>query len=707
MNERGQLAPTFASLPDGTGLEVVDPMTRRQFSLYTSTPVRPAPTDEDPFRAPVDSTAKFTTGRVDLPEIVDVFVRDGSGEVVVEPRPGTETELPDGEYHIELNAPIKIYLGVVGPLGVAADVGGVSFELGCRSEVLVGARSYHERPVVTITTPERPRDVMTAFSYLGSALKTTSSERSYPTLRAHPPAVERGSALHVPDGLERPDTGVRLELPVDYESTFVAAPLAYYLGAELVPGDAPRIATESEFAYPLGDPGRGFERNVERVLKQTFFLDCLTRTEGDYRVRLHEREAVEPLVDLDFERLHGQPLERRLERYLDVPFDVLEEYVPRWALTAHVPPTAEQIEAIPYLVNDLAVVRTPTDRELSASEIRGRVLDGYFEDGGRGSAPSGSELRSGGRSDRPAKRLPVVDVAETGSLDDAWLGDGVPLGATKAIPGAFRNRFEQPPLEGSIDIAVVCNARGMESEGDVASEVYGARDELPFDVTLHRNLAADELRELFAADVDFLHYIGHVSERGFHCTDGAVDAATVDGVNFGSFFLNACESYRQGIRLIEAGSVGGVVTISEVNSSSAARLGRTMARLLNLGFPLRTALTLAREESIVGGHYIVVGDGNVEITSARHGAPQLSDVAETETGDYELTIRTYLPRGVGMGTLVYPALDANDRYHLMPGAIPPFRLDEDALRRYLTWHPFPVRKDGRLVWNETAEAIEL
>ena len=36
-----------------------------------------------------------------------------------------------------------------------------------------------------------------ALSTLSSALKTTSVERSYPTLRGHPPALELGDALDV------------------------------------------------------------------------------------------------------------------------------------------------------------------------------------------------------------------------------------------------------------------------------------------------------------------------------------------------------------------------------------------------------------------------------------------------------------------------------------------------------------------------------
>lgn len=109
---------------------------------------------------------------------------------------------------------------------------------------------------------------MAAISALSSALKTTTCERSYPTLRGHPPRIECGDKLHIPDELSRPETGIRLEVPPSLENVFVAAPLVYYLGAEMVPGEKPRLVTE-RFEYPLDD--FPLEREIERLLKQVFF----------------------------------------------------------------------------------------------------------------------------------------------------------------------------------------------------------------------------------------------------------------------------------------------------------------------------------------------------------------------------------------------------------------------------------------------------
>jgi hypothetical protein len=160
--------------------------------------------------------------------------------------------------------------------------------------------------------------------------------------------VELGGELRVPAELERPETGVRLKLPPTLDAAYVAAPLAYYLGVEMVSGDEPRLVTD-DFEHPL--PSTRFEREVERVLKRTFFLHCLTRTEGYYRVDLYEREQVD--IDLDFAALYDLPIAEQLPAYLSVPFDRLVTHMPQWPLTAHVAPTPEHVGAIPFVVNDL------------------------------------------------------------------------------------------------------------------------------------------------------------------------------------------------------------------------------------------------------------------------------------------------------------------------------------------------------------------
>ncbi|RBI63847.1 hypothetical protein DMJ13_04835 [halophilic archaeon] len=669
--------------PLDTGLEVVDAVEGRRYVLDSSESLSPAPADPDRFRFPVDSAVEVETSEFRLVEPVEGFVRDETGDSVLQVSPGTRTDLPSAAYSVELNAPVKLYLRVDGALTVDATADLMIFRFD--PPVLVGARSYHHHPAATVTTTDDPRDVFAAVSTLSSALKTTSPERSYPTLRGHPPLVERGDELRIPDELTAPETGVRIELPPTLRAATVAAPLSYYLGAELVPGDDPRLVVDGDAHSLAGPPG--FERNVERTLKRAFLLDCLVRTEGYYQVDLYEREQVASDVDLDFASLYDASLAERLDATLAVPFETLAPHVPRWPLVAHVDPTPEAVAVLPFVAYDLGVVRTADARRASPDEVQSSVLDAYLGQ------------RRGGAGDESEDDSPFVALGDADAVEQVWFGDGVPLDATKGIPAAFHNDLRRDVDPASIDITVVCNECEMTAEQAVAETVYGSREQLPFDVTLRRDCSTDELRAILASSADLLHYVGHVDDDGFRCRDGTLDAETVDSTGVHAFLLNACRSYEQGVALVEAGAVGGVVTFSDVVDSGAVRVGRTLARLLNLGFPLRSALQLAAGESIVGGHYLVVGDGSVDVVQVEDGIPTLCDV-ETAGSEYEVTPVTYPSREAAVGTMAYPLVGSNEQHFLAPGELATFRLSEPELREYLSAHGSPVRKDGELVWDD-------
>jgi hypothetical protein len=598
---------------------------------------------------------------------------------------GAEIDLPAGRYTVELCPPIKCYLRVEGPLSVTADADGIDLRTG--GDVIdLGARSHHERPEATVTVTDDPRDVMAALSTFGSALKTTSVERSYPTLRGHPPAVEIGDELDIPDSLDAPDTGVTVEVPPELRYVYPVASLAYYLGATVEPGPEPRLVTDSGFSHALSGP-HGFEETVAQTLKQLFLLDCCTRTEGYYTVDLHERRAVAGAVDLDFAALYDAPLAEQIEAYLDVPYDVVAEQVPEWKLTTHVAPTAENAELLPFLVTDLAVIRLPSKRATAESTAQLEALSAFTRDGFTRSA---SEQSLGSPS--------LVQPEQTDSIEQSWAGENAPFGASKSSIQAFRNRLDREPSAGDIDITVVCNDAAMGEEGDLAQQVYGSRDHLPFDVQTYRNLSVDALRAVIETDADFLHYIGHIDADGFQCADGRLDARDIGTVGVDAFMLNACRSYEQGMALLDGGAVGGVGTLAEVINSGAVRVGRTMVRLLNQGFPLRAALTIAKGESIVGGQYIVVGDGNVDVVQPESGLPILLEL-EGEGPEYALTINSYPNADKGVGSLIQPFVEGTVEYFLGSGKHGPFTVTESEIRESFALEEVPVRYDGKLSWT--------
>ncbi|MFB6137253.1 MAG: hypothetical protein ABEJ42_02785, partial [Halobacteriaceae archaeon] len=638
-DERSSGALSFDVASDCDGLTIFDPIDRHELTLRTPDAVTPEPVAEDRFRFPVDGAVTLRSDVLEVPNVVCVLVRDATGNVVTDVSHFGEAELGSGSFSIELTSEVKTYIRVGGPIDIDVGADRTRIELDGTRQVNVGARSRHEQPAATITTTDDPRDMMRAISALGSALKTTSPERSYPTLRGHPPLVELGEELDVP--VETPDTGVTITVPPEPRHVFPVSTLAYYLGATVEPGEDPRVETDRGFAYPLDGP-EGFEATVERVLKQVFLFDCATRTEGLYRVPLAEREAVEAAVDLDFDALYDADLQEQLETYLSVPYEDIAAHVPEWKVATHVAPEPDNVELLPFAVDDLAVVRTAgvtaTPESGTSPPSVGDPDDaqeaaiGNFLRAGAGAtaSPDGGTtadqpLSAADEFTRSASAAPGtrsagiagpgvperIDPGERDSLELAWVAEGAPIGGSKPTVTAYRNGLEREPATGAIDITVVCNDPRMSEEEDTVSAVYGARDALPFDVEVHRQLTAEELRDVLAEPTDFLHYIGHIDGDGFECADGRLDAGSIDEVGVDAFLLNACQSYDQGMSLIEAGSIGGVVTLRDVVNSGAVEMGETTARLLNRGFSLRAALTIAADEQIVGNQYLVVGDGDI------------------------------------------------------------------------------------------------
>jgi hypothetical protein len=684
--------PTFEQT--GGGLAVVDPVERHRYELTTET-VRPTAVEPSRFLFPVESAVSIRTDGITLPSVVSVHVRDERGAVVARAEHHAAEQLPSEAYIIEVSAPVKLYFRVEAALDITADAEGMTIGFDGEREVLIGARSHHEQPAATVRTPAEPEAMMAAISTFGSALKTTTPERSYPTLRGHPPTVELGDSLDLA-GLEPPDTGVTIEVPPEYESIYVAAPLSYYLGATVEPGSEPLLRTDRGFEQSLAGP-QGFEQTVARTLKQTFFMDCITRTEGLYPVDLHERRVLEGELGLDFSTLYEQPLAAQLETYLSIPYRTIAEHVPTWKLTANVAATPASIEHLPFVVADLAVVRSVNPVASpgeTASDVEGETTPEPSDEGG-------------GFVNEPDidTEEPFVRPEPADSLEQTWIGKGTPLGASKASLAAYRNRLERTPAEGDIEITVVCNDAAMDDERAVEAS-YGERADLPFDVTVAHDLTTDELADELSTRTDFLHYIGHVDDEGFACADGRLDARQLDSVGVDAFLLNACQSYRQGMVLIEAGAIGGIVTLTDILNSEGVKMGRALARLLNAGFPLRAALDIARGESIMGDEYLVVGDGGLAIAQVAHLQPNLCEIKNA--GDsFDVKYKTHHSSGNGMGSIILPRIGKNQEGYLSPGLINSFTISKSELKKFLSLENVPVKIRNKLRWSNQVDIDEL
>nr|WP_272904723.1 hypothetical protein [Halobacterium sp. TGN-42-S1] len=676
-------------------MQVQDPIENAQFELYTDSVVDPVRASDDAaddrFALPVDSAVRFEAESIELPMLLNVSVWTQDGTYVGQSANQEVDSYPRRAYALDLHVgPMKLQVAADAPLQIRRAENTTFLEFEAPTPVLLGARSLHESPAGTITIGDDVTDGMRAVSLFGSALKTTSPERSFPTLRGHPPLVERGDGFDAPDHLVAADTDVAIEIHRDWGDLYQVSALAYYLGAEVRPGPERALVLDGD-RHVLGTD-RSFGDEVRALLEHVFLLDCVVRTEGLYPVDLHERAVLEPDLDVDLAAAYEASLAERLETYLDVPYEVTEPHVPKWKLTADIAPEAKRIESLPFVVNDLARIRIhDPDAEPPDVEEEPEAVTSFLRGGQRSVHRSQSEV--------DFDTTGVVKPPSTDAIEHVWLADGFPLGASKGAAEYYRRRFEyETPDRDAIRIDIVCNDPEM-TEEEVVEEFYGARDFFEFDIEVHYGLSTDELGDLLRTEVDFLHYIGHVEEGGFLCEDGLFDARRLESTGVRAFLLNACRSYIQGQALVDRGSRGGIVTLTDISNDPAVRIGRALARLLNNGFSLLSGLSVARNVTIFGNQYITIGDGSVQLVQSNRGTLTSAKLGGASTG-YDITMQAYPTNSKSIGTLFSPHLTSQTTYYLNSGEIGPFTVEETELIEFLDKTFIPILQENRLSWSD-------
>ncbi|MFH5798276.1 hypothetical protein [Haladaptatus sp. CMAA 1911] len=686
--------PTFEANPDEPGVRIWDPVDKASFVFRTPSPVSLRPGETDDFFVPIDSAVEFRTRELVVPERVNFNV--WSTEEGISDR----ISLTEGEWrssepieYLECPvAPIKLYLRIGADVTIRVIDGSVSIELDTERTVSIGCRSHSESPAGTITVTDDIEDVMRAVSALGAGLKTLSPERSYPTLRGHPPLIERGEKFAVPSNIDRPESGVRLVLPPKRNYVYAATSLAYYLAADIVPGDEPRLETPTS-EHALGDGTfDSYVDGISNTFQHVFFLDCVLREEGFYDVPVHERRRVEPLVDFDFAALYRQSSSERLDTYLDVPFDLLEPVRPSWHLTMDIVPSAENVSMLPFAAVELPLIRCPTPRTVPRVERQPVTITDFCRSG-RADGDESVEMR------------PISPDATT-TEEHVWVGDGVPIGSTKATVESYRRRLDtETANRGAIRVQIVCNDPMMQAEGTVR-ERYRFRDSTEHEVDIAYDLTTEELRSLFASDIDFLHYIGHVDHGGMECADGVLDTRTLDTVTVESFLLNACRSCEQGATLVEKGSRAGVATLSDVSNEPATEMGCLLARGLGAGLSFRTALSIAQTQTLSGTQYTVIGDGGMCLCLPFSGTTPMILIDDVRNGTYFVRMKPYKTPRYSAGSTGSPLWEEYAELYLEPESWVTCEVTADELEVGLNEQLMPVKYEGELYWSEDVTAAD-
>jgi hypothetical protein len=668
------------------GLRVVDTIEEVEYVVEAG-PITPEPAETALFPAPVDDAVRIRTTRLYLPTVVDYHLRGADGEPR-ERAAGSPRVVEETAFFEATNTPMKLYLRFDSPATVEDGENGTRIRFDEPSTVVVGPRSLHQRPEGTVTVPETPAGIARGLSVFSSALKTTSPERSFPTLRGHPPLLEFGQEFDA-GGLSRPETGIRLEVPERYSSVFTVAPLAYYLGAEIVTGvESPRLVAGAE-PFPLEGDLREATANT---LRHCFLLDCITRTEGLYPVSLRERTTLAERTTIAPERWYELPIAERTAAYLAIPKDTTADLLD-WHLTADIEPAAGNAEILPFIVDDLAIVRSPTplaDRGSPPPEPDD--VDDFFRTGG---APRRLR-RATERSDAVGES--VISPVETDTYGHIWVGETFPMGSSKPTVDAYRRRLDRQPSDDSTTtVTLVCNDEEMLAEID--EELYGFFDMLTFEVRSHHDLTKAELREVLQTDTSFLHYVGHVEDDGVQCADGVLDLRTLSGTGVDAFLLNGCTSYEQGQALVDAGAYGGVVTLTSVSNTKATKTGTHLAHLLDIGFDFHGALDVIRRIRISRQNYVVVGDGSVTISQSTSGLQYMLEIDLDDPDRLSVNCVGYPTSRFKIGTMGRTFLEEEGVQYIPSGEFSGYEVSRERFQQLMGDHRMPVLLDGDLRWS--------
>ncbi|WP_336002775.1 hypothetical protein [Halorientalis halophila] len=590
------------------------------------------------------------------------------------------------ECKVSTESGIELYCRFDGPAFVRQTDGEVAVSLGETRPVTLGFREQCEEPP-TITVPSTPEGVADAITHLSAALRTTGPARSHPSMREHPPIVEVGDERAIPEAVSAatPDTGIELQVPPRLDYLFVGAPLAYYLGADVTvsEGATPRLAAPEADVNCRFRELPTFQHGVARLLRQVFFFDTLVRDlEGESpacRERLLDR------FDFDPAAMRRRSPAERLARYFCVREPDFDELLPEWHFSTYAAPELDNARSLPYLLDALSLIYLPEASELHGTELLERTLDDFYR------ASSGRE-RSVASVDRVSPELRAGRV-------HAWLAGGAPIDAFKTSPQAYENRRRyRDRRDEPLSVTVVLNDEEMYDEHTAVADIYEERSaDLPLSVDVAEHLTRRELADVFAAENDFVHYIGHCDADGLECADGSFSASSLETCRTQTFFLNACGSYHEGLELVERGSVAGAVTLTKVLDRQAAKVGTAFARLLVHGFGLEPAMQLSRRRIMMGKDYAVVGDGTY--TLAPTPDSPVVGWLERENGRFRLSCEALTARRIG--DCYQPPFGEQASYH---GTATESVLDRAELVEVLRETPLPIIYDNEFHWSDDLAA---
>ena len=590
----GEPARRIGFETDGETLYVRDELEGERLALRFDREPDPRPAITDLFPVPVDRAVSFEAESISVPSYSVVNVNESDGEFIA-----TLTEdltLPRGAYCFDVTGTTKAFVRAVDVSVEATGVAGADpFEITFDrpTTITVGARSLHTRPEATITVPDDPEALMTAVSALGSSIAEWSPERSWPTLRGYPPRIERGDELDVPAHLSIPDTGIEIAVPPTYADVYRIAPLAYYLGASVVPGSEPELRLDTGYVERLPADGSALEERVSELLRTTLFLDSLARTEGYVPSDRYEYEQVGPKLPFYPPKLADRSVSEQLMEYLEVDPETIEPYAPPWPTRAVLRPGPAGAELLPHLAHLVAPIR-----------VRGSALGG--DDGDDAGAPT---------MNRPLALATSPYLPPDGDVpspDD----EPLPSGVSALRPAGYETLLSgSRSVEGDVRVAFLVDSAERADAARRAMSEPAPPDGVGSWEVYERPSREEIVEMLTDPAVDLLYCSLPTDGSRIVHKDGSIDLAGIRTLPAATVFEGA-GTVAPADRSVESGSVGSVAVDGPLDASRI----RSLVGLLASATPLAASVGLARVQEVADVR--LAGDPGVVVAMSESGARQ-------------------------------------------------------------------------------------
>jgi hypothetical protein len=391
---------------------------------------------------------------------------------------------------------------------------------------------------------------------------------------------------------------IAFHLPPDLRYLYAVAPLSFYLGASIDIGDRPSVGLQGE-SVDLPAGCRQFERWAGRMLSRSFQADCAVRYAAATGKQLAGID-IQYILGFSPEEIMLMGMPDRFRLYMDGSQSSGRAFN-TWHTAAYVDPVPSGIELMPFLMRSLSAVYSPvwspvTERDVVTLSVRDYQAQRV-------------QLMRGGQDETETVLLPSLYGAQA----QLWFSGGCPVDAALSSVGALKNGRHFPRDRAMPEVCIVCNEPQMLKESLlIQRQLDGIAS-----VEVRANLSRSDLLHTFTEGFDVLHYAGHCERPGLKCPDGYADLSLAEECNVPFFFLNCCSSYIHGTRLVEKGSVCGIATMFRVIDEAALDVCAGFYRMLAYGYPVMTSYLGARECSVIGKEYLLIGDGYHNVFNGR------------------------------------------------------------------------------------------